>query len=111
MLKAMCIAGAWYFPNYSDLQILGSGIGSFPAYDAPGGRMDYGSYWKGDDSDPYAAVTVLGCTAQGNDIWLHVRGDSSVEQSDYELERYVKLDDVLKNPDMKISITSGRWNN
>lgn len=109
MLKAMCIAGTWYFPNYSDLQIRSDGhLGSFPAYDSPGGFTSDGSYWG---SVPYATVTVLGCTAQGNDIWLHVRGSSDVSQPYYELERYVKLDDVLKNPAMKISITSGRWNN
>lgn len=111
MIKAMCIAGAWYFPNYSNLQIRSNGSrGSFPAYDAPGGRPSDGDYWN-TTGTPYAAVTVLGCTVQGNDIWLHVRGHRDVATSDYELERYVKLDDVLKNPDMKISITSGRWNN
>lgn len=112
MLKAMCIAGAWYFPNYSALQIRSNiSSGHFDAYDAPGGFLSHCPYRKDDDRDPYAAVTVLGCTVQGNDIWLHVRGRSDVSTSDYELEQYVKLDDVLKNPARKISITSGRWNN
>lgn len=109
MLKAMCISGTWYFPNFAALKVKGDSTFQFPAYESPNGGINYCPCWNTTGTS-YGEVDVLGCCVYGTDIWLHIKGSSDVSQPDYQLMRYVKLDDVLQNPDMKITIQSGLFN-